>query len=125
MSFAIDIALVVLLLGTLGYAWLVDRRVRRMMEALREMEPLIGSFSQAVDRSESTVSALRAAREVAPLRKRADTRTEARPESEAPSSEPAFRTKREPAPRNPEATPIAGKSELIRGFFDTVRQREA
>lgn len=125
MSFVIDVALVVLLLGTLGYAWLVDRRVRRMMEALREMEPMIGSFSQAVDRSESTVSALRAAREVAPLRKRADTRTEPRLEGEAPASEPAFRTKRDPAPRPAEATPIAGKSELIRGFFDTVRQREA
>ncbi|AKO99650.1 MAG: flagellar motor switch protein [Marinovum algicola] len=130
MSFAIDIAVLVLLVGTLGYAWLVDRRVRRMMEAMREMEPMIGSFSQAVDRSESTVSALRAAREVAPLRKRPEpprpeARAEAAPETSDPGAEPAFRSKREPAPRPADATPISGKSELIRGFFDTVRQREA
>jgi hypothetical protein len=130
MSFAIDIAVLVLLVGTLGYAWLVDRRVRRMMEAMREMEPMIGSFSQAVDRTESTVSALRAAREVAPLRKRPEpprpeARAEAAPETSDPGAEPAFRSKREPAPRPADATPISGKSELIRGFFDTVRQREA
>ena len=130
MSFAIDIAVLVLLVGTLGYAWLVDRRVRRLMEAMREMEPMIGSFSQAVDRSESTVSALRAAREVAPLRKRPEpprpeARAEAAPETSDPGAEPAFRSKREPAPRPADATPISGKSELIRGFFDTVRQREA
>ena len=113
MSFAIDIAVLVLLVGTLGYAWLVDRRVRRMMEAMREMEPMIGSFSQAVDRSESTVSALRAAREVAPLRKRPEpprpeARAEAAPETSDPGAEPAFRSKREPAPRPADATPISG-----------------
>lgn len=132
MSFAIDVAVLVLLVGTLGYAWLVDRRVRRLMEALRAMEPMIGSFSQAVDRTESTVSALRAARDMSPLRKR-EPRLEARsdrraePKTEAPdeADEPAFRTKRDVEPRPAEATPVAGKSELIRGFFDTVKQREA
>ena len=130
MSYMIDLLILGLLASTLGYAYLVDRRVRKLMKVLREMEPMIGSFSQAVDRSESTVSALRAAREVAPLRKRPEpprpeARAEAAPETSDPGAEPAFRSKREPAPRPADATPISGKSELIRGFFDTVRQREA
>ncbi|GGG67821.1 hypothetical protein GCM10011415_13630 [Salipiger pallidus] len=122
MSFVIDVAVLVLLVGTLGYAWVVDRRVRKLMVVLREMEPMIGSFSQAVERSESTVSALRAAREAQP-RARTETRSETR--TEAARKEPAFRSSRERPSRPPEATPLNGKSELVRGFFETVRQREA
>ena len=36
----IDFIIVVLLIGTLVYAYLLDRRVRTLMLALREMEPL-------------------------------------------------------------------------------------
>lgn len=126
MSFVIDVAVLILLVGTLGYAWVVDRRVRKLMVVLREMEPMIGSFSQAVERSESTVSALRAAREAQP-RARAEARVETRsePRPEAARKEPAFRSSRERPSRPPEATPLNGKSELVRGFFETVRQREA
>ncbi len=124
MSFAIDVAVLVLLIGTLAYAWLVDRRVRRLMQVLREVEPMIGSFSEAVDRTESTVSALRAARDAGPARKRAEPRVAVKPAAQ-PAPEPAAPSPRDAAPRPGAGTPIAGKSELIRGFFDTVREREA
>ncbi|MGY3439990.1 flagellar motor switch protein [Marinovum sp. KMM 9879] len=122
MSFAIDLAVLAVLVGTLGYAWMVDRRVRRLMDALRDVEPMIGNFSEAVERSESTVSALRAARDNAQPLRRAEAEAPAQP---AAKPEPSFRSNRDRAAAAAEATPIAGKSELIRGFFDTVRQREA
>ena len=108
MSFLIDMARLVLLVGTLTYAWVVDRRVRVLMAALRELEPMIGSFSAAVDKSESAVSALRAAGEQA-------SRGEA----------PSFRTSRERPNRPTGTASVSGKSELVRGFFETVRNREA
>lgn len=126
MSFLIDMAILVLLVGTLTYAWVVDRRVRVLMAALRELEPMIGSFSAAVDKSESAVSALRAAGEQA-----ADSRGRRQREPEVSRSEaargeaPSFRTSRE-RPNRPSGTAsVSGKSELVRGFFETVRNREA
>lgn len=114
MSLVIDIALLVLLVGTLAYAFIVERRVRVMMQALRELEPLVGEFSAAVDRSESTVSVLKSLGQSvqAPF---------ARREAEAPTA-PTQQTARS-APRS--STGIPMKSDLVRGFFETVRSREA
>lgn len=126
MSFLIDMAILVLLVGTLTYAWVVDRRVRVLMAALRELEPMIGSFSAAVDKSESAVSALRAAGEQA-----ADSRGRRQREPEVSRSEaargeaPSFRSSRERPNRPSGTTSVSGKSELVRGFFETVRNREA
>lgn len=126
MSFLIDMAILVLLVGTLTYAWVVDRRVRVLMAALRELEPMIGSFSAAVDKSESAVSALRAAGEQA-----ADSRGRRQREPEVSRSEaargeaPSFRTSRERPNRPTGTASVSGKSELVRGFFETVRNREA
>jgi len=122
MSFVIDLVILALLVGTLAYAWLVDRRVHKMMGALRELEPMIGTFSEAVDRSESTLTGLRAARETAAA---PGAREHVRQEPKAPRPEGAFRTRRERPVRPADATKVTGKSELVRGFFDTVRQREA
>ena len=41
----IDIIIIVLLVGTLVYAFILDRRVRKLMESLREMEPMDGAIS--------------------------------------------------------------------------------
>lgn len=61
MSQLIDGLMLLLLVGTLGYAFLVDRRVRKLMTALSDLEPMVGRFSEAVDKSETSVSALRTA----------------------------------------------------------------
>ncbi|MGR3571013.1 flagellar motor switch protein [Brevirhabdus sp.] len=125
MTYLIDVAIIALLIGTLVYAWVVDRRVRGMMAALRDLEPMVGSFSAAVDRSESSVSALRsmgrglgapgasgaAATGADPAR---STTTEAKAEAGAPAGAKA---------RGVYSMPV--KSELVRGFFETVRSREA
>ena len=59
MSYLIDLLILGLLAGTLGYAFIVDRRVRRLMSVLREMGPMVGKFSEAVDKTEDSVSLLK------------------------------------------------------------------
>ncbi|WP_375690009.1 flagellar motor switch protein [Pseudooceanicola sp. LIPI14-2-Ac024] len=123
MSLIVDIAILALLIGTLGYAFMVDRRVRKMMQALQDLEPLIGSFSEAVDRSESAVTVLKSLGQTvqAPF----GSRRGSREEPPATRGEGAFRSSREPARGSRSSGGIPVKSELVRGFFETVRSREA
>lgn len=125
MSLIVDLAIMALLVGTLAYAWVVDRRVRKMMAALRELEPMIGSFSEAVDRSESAVSVLKSLGQTvqAPFGGR---RPAARDEEPAPQRRDAsFRSVRDHPERSRPSAGIPVKSELVRGFFETVKSREA
>jgi len=121
MSLIVDIAILLLLVGTLAYAWVVDRRVRKMMQALRELEPMIGSFSDAVDRSESAVSVLKTLGQTvqAPFGGRRQ------PAPEPERRDASFRTVREQPERSRPTSAIPVKSELVRGFFETVKSREA
>jgi len=123
MSLIVDLAILALLAGTLAYAVVVDRRVRKMMQALRDLEPMIGSFSEAVDRSESAVSVLKSLGQSvqAPFGRPRPPREE----EPAPRPDAAFRTVREQPERSRPAAGIPVKSELVRGFFETVRSREA
>lgn len=136
MALLIDATILLLLGGTLGYAFLVDRRVRALMAALQALEPVVGAFSEAVDRSESSVRALRgtpAKRAEEPPLTRAATQP-APAVAVAPATAPqagaagiAFRSARPEAPTllPPGVARVTGKSDLVRGFFDTVRSREA
>lgn len=129
MSFLIDVLILVLLGGTLGYAFLVDRRVRMLMSVLKEMEPMVGQFSQAVEKSESSVSMLKAMTE----KVRTQPAANSAPAAAAPTQQQAqpqpdvvsFRTSREKASRPAGVTRVSGKSDLVRGFFETARTRGA
>lgn len=128
MALLIDISILLLLAGTLGYAFLVDRRVRGLMAALRALEPVVGAFSEAVDRTETSVRALRADAPPRPAPNRIDepvlTRTpapHATPQAEG-ATELTFQSTRSAAPPLPPGmTRVTGKSDLVRGFFETAR----
>lgn len=115
MSYLIDVAILVLLVGTLGYAYLVDRRVKALLAVLKDMGPVVGQFSDAVDKSESSVSMLRSVadkvRNPIPM-----------PQAEDPQVV-SFRTSREKVKKPAGVTKVAGKSDLVRGFFETARAR--
>ena len=120
MSYLIDILILALLAGTLGYAFIVDRRVRTLMAVLKEMEPVVGKFSEAVDKSESSVSLLKQMAE--------KVRTPAAPTfGQAPEAGQvvSFRTSREKVKKPAGVTRVTGKSDLVRGFFETARTRGA
>lgn len=123
----IDIVIVVLLVGTLGYGVVLDRRVRKLMETLREMEPMVGAFSSAVDQSAKSVEDLRRISEDTrrpdpPLSRKAPASKAAQP---APVASPAERlaAAREKAPVRGQAS-VPGKSDLVRTFFDITKERK-
>ncbi|MGC9370121.1 MAG: flagellar motor switch protein, partial [Paracoccaceae bacterium] len=59
MALLIDMLILLLLAGTLGYAFMVERRVRTLMAALKDLQPVVGELSSAVDKSENSVVALK------------------------------------------------------------------
>lgn len=117
MALLIDMIILLLLAGTLGYAYLVDRRVRAMMAALQSLGPLVGEFSAAVDRSESTVRSLQAVPDTRAAAPRADeprlTRTHAAQARPGAAQMPLGMTR------------VSNKADLVRGFFDTARSSGA
>lgn len=136
MALLIDMIILLLLAGTLGYAFLVDRRVRALMAALRTLGPVVGEFSAAVDRTQSTVGFLRGESAARPAAKRGDEPRLTRAASGAsapgePTSQGDADTARKPgAARSaepsasqlpPGMTRVTGKADLVRGFFETVR----
>ena len=133
MALAIDLVILLLLAGTLGYAFLVDRRVRALMSALRTLEPVVGQFSAAVDRSENSIKSTHidtplftsARRGEEPRLTRPGTPTVAAAASGAASSAENARTGRAAPEMPPGMARVNGKADLVRGFFETVRSRDA
>ncbi|MHA6327024.1 flagellar motor switch protein [Roseivivax sp. CAU 1753] len=122
----IDIVIVALLVVAIGFGMVLDRRVRRLTNALRELKPTVEDFSIAVDRSEDSVSALRSDFEPDAIPAAAP---KAEQEMDRPSSLLSFRSRRVETPVPP-AKPsgvknVDGKADLVRDFFETARSRQA
>ncbi|MGY6704333.1 flagellar motor switch protein [Roseinatronobacter sp.] len=136
MALIIDLVILLLLAGTLGYAFLVDRRVRALMSALHRLEPVVGQFSAAVDRSENSVKSMQIDTPVFSTARRGKEPRLTRPGSSAVaaalSAANGAAGSDENAPPDraaPELPPgmarVGGKADLVRGFFETVRSRNA
>ncbi len=144
MALLIDLIIMLLLIGTLAYAFLVDRRVRALVLAMRELQPVVDQFSVAVDRTETSVKSLRSETPARPAPKRDEepplTRTAAAtyaPKAPAPSVAadacldlgPFFLSQRPAATRPVQMPPgmarVTDKADLVRSFFETIRSREA
>ena len=107
MALIIDAVILILLVATIGYAFLLERRMRTLMAALRELAPTVSAFSAAVDRTEGSVEQLRAATQ------------ETRPRQAG-----AARVIRRKA-QTGDTVKVAAKADLIRSFFDTARETQA
>ena len=103
----IDTVILALLAGTIFYAWLLDRRLRKLMAVLQEMKPMVGEFSDAVDRSERSVHALQAVRVELPT-----------PAQAVPKRDAAKPAAKVPPARTPSSP---AKTDLVRNFFDMTR----
>ena len=112
MSLFIDTVIILALAGSIGYGILLSNRLGRLMQILRDLEPAITAFSQAVDKSESQAHGLRAA-----AIRLAEEVGEARATGPAPAPAP-----RRPAPRMA-MPPEAEKTDMVRGFFDALQTR--
>lgn len=108
----LDLMIIALLIGAVGFGLVIDRRVKRLTAALRELEPAVLRFSSAVDRSAASVSTL----------KTAFHEPQARP---APRREPTLARSGGSVDFAGGTARIDGKADLVRSFFDSVRSREA
>jgi type II secretory pathway pseudopilin PulG len=58
-----DIAIIALLVPTIIYTWMLNKRLRAMRQSKQEMEKLIEAFNQSTIRAETGIPRLRAAAE--------------------------------------------------------------
>jgi len=102
----------VLLFGAVGYIYLVDLRVRKLLSALNGLEPMVGQFSEAVDKSETSLSKFK----LATVDKKAE---DANGEKKV-----IFESSRKSIGVNVGRIPMPGKSELVQSFFETARKQK-
>lgn len=65
MATIIDSLIVVLLIGSIGYGYVVSMKLRKLTATLKQLEPLVEQFSSAVDKSEQSVHHMRESIETA------------------------------------------------------------
>lgn len=116
MATIIDVIIILLLIGSITYGYLVSRKVRLLMTILRNLEPLVEEFSSAVDKSHDSVNQMRESIEVAEQVKQPD------PAAETPlAAQSTFASRRAtPAPAETSGMRvIRDKKEMVQAFFDT------
>ena len=113
MATIIDSVIILLLIGSISYGYLVSRKVRLLMATLKELEPLVEEFSSAVDKSHDSVSQMRENIDVAEQVRQPE------PAPEPPTLEPTTFASRRAAPGDaPGLRVMRDKKELVRAFFE-------
>lgn len=118
MSLMIDGLIIIALVGAIFYGLSISRRLEKLMSILRDLEPAISAFSEAVDKSESSAAGLRSAAvrladEVGQARTQTRTKETAR---SRPTAANAFG-------RPGGARPSAEKKQMVRGFYEAMQAR--
>lgn len=109
-----DLLIIALLTGAIAYGYYVSRKVHVLMGALKELEPLINEYSQAVDKSEASVAAMKQNLEERPMF-----------DDAAEDDEPMFATRRQSRAKIPGVQVVRDKQDLVRRFFDASRAEQA
>ena len=118
LSILINLLFLVLLMVVMGYGILLSRRVNRLMQALAELGPAVKAFSEAVDKSEQSVSAMK----TAALAAGQEVAREAEALRETAAAAAFTSIRRQPVAG---MTRLSGKSDLVKSFFDRGRMVEA
>ncbi len=110
-----DIVIILMLAGGIAFAAIVNRRVKRLMALMHELEPTVQQFSQAVDKSEHSVAQMQHTLS----QKLAEDDERAEGPEQAP--EPLFTTGRVSQTRDMGVRVIRDKQDLVRRFFEVPR----
>lgn len=116
-----DAVIVALLIGGIVYAHMVNRRVKRLVAVLHELEPAVREFSRAVDKSEASVSQMQRSLTEASS-DRATARTAQKADGTAENA--LFSSRRVADVRDMGVKVMRDKQDLVRQFFDATRTRE-
>lgn len=120
MTMVINGMILVLLTGSIGYTYLMDLRVRKLLVALKEMEPMVGQFSNAVSQSETSLEKFKQATEADKLK----VNSSAPETSDTVTSKKklTFETNRKPRQNHIGQISLPGKSELVKSFFENAEK---
>lgn len=120
MTMVINGMILVLLTGSIGYTYLMDLRVRKLLVALKEMEPMVGRFSNAVNQSETSLEKFKQATEADKLKVNPSA-----PEASGTVTSKkklTFETNRKPRQSHIGQISLPGKSELVKSFFENAEK---
>ena len=111
-----------LMVGAIVYIFLVDLRVRKLLAALNELEPMVGNFSDAVDRSETSLEKFKEADvdKISSIKTADNTGEDSEGEKNV-----IFKKKQNLMKSQVGWVSLPGKSELVRSFFETARGQES
>lgn len=110
-----DALIILMLSGGIVFAYIVNKRVKRLMTLLHELEPAVQQFSLAVDKSEASVAQMQ--------RKLSEDLTRPEKHVEGPEAEePTFATRRVNDTRDLGVRVIRNKQDLVRRFFEMPRE---
>lgn len=116
-----DAVIVMMLIGGILYAHMVNRKVKRLVAALRELEPAVKEFSRAVDKSEASVSQMQRSLTQAITN---DPPSRSAEMSSGTADQALFSSRRVAEVRDMGVKVIRDKQDLVRQFFDATRTRE-
>jgi len=121
MTTIINGMILTLLIGSIAYTYLMDLRVRKLLAALKEMEPMVGQFSKAVNQSKTSLEKFKQATtadksEVTPVTEASDT--------DVSKKKLTFETNRKPRQNHIGQISLPGKSALVKSFFENAEKLE-
>lgn len=118
-----DIVLIGLLFASIGYGFLISRKVRQLIQFLKELEPLINEYSEAVERSEASLSQLKTKLQSEELAETPKAEETTFPTSAIFASErkPVFATNRAPREAAPGVQVVRHKKDLVQHFFHSAQ----
>lgn len=114
----IDSVIVLLLIGSIGYGYIVSMKLRKLMATLKQLEPLVEEFSTAVDKSEQSVSHMRESIETAKRTSVADQDPPASPQELSSASFASRRAAKPEEKARPGVRVVRDKKELVKAFFE-------
>lgn len=111
-SVIVDAVIIVLLAGSVGYGYLISRRVQALMLALQELGPVVDMYSDAVDKSATSV-----------LKMQDQVKTAASEASETDHAARYGTSTLGRMTRLPGVRAVSDKKELVRMFFESNRAK--
>ena len=124
MTMIINGLILALLTGSIGYTYLMDLRVRKLLVVLKEMEPMVGQFSKAVKQSETSLEKFKQATESDKAAAKSIKSTNTVSDSVANKKKLTFETNRKPLQNHIGQISLPGKSELVKSFFKNAEKLE-
>ncbi len=117
----IDGFIIVLLAGAIGYGFMISTKVRRLMAVLEELEPMVEAFSNAVDKSETSVEAMKDNLDAQQAATQAEVDAGYAVDTSPQEDAQTFSSSRGQAVRMPGMQIVKDKKDLVRMFFEASR----